>query len=219
MISAADAGFDHEPTDEKDTAYVDTPKGIFSEAGIWFHVREDSLRTYAGEVLAHESIESLLDQAAVWLRSSQAIAIWGLLGFLAVVPPIAAVAATLGLYLFWEIVGPSATNRILLPIFRVLERPFVQMAGYVLILSWLARGDEFAAVGAGLAGFVLLRWNLVRRALDPIVERLRRPLYVMPIPDHVLRLLVVRAAVKYDVPLPDVEAIRREVLDRLREDR
>lgn len=204
------------PSGGEDTPYVDTPKGIFFEEGIWFRVREESLRTYAGEVLEHERIADLLDQAAVWLRSSRSVAVWGLLGFLTVLPPLGAAVAAYALYLFWETVGPLATNRILLPVFRILERPAVQMAGYVIVLSWLARLDAFWAVGTGLAGFILLRWNLAKRISVPLVDRLRSPIYSMPVADHVLRLLVVRAAVRHDVPLPDVQALREDVLRRMR---
>lgn len=212
------APFDETGAGDDSPSYVDTPRGLFSESGIWFHVREESLRRYAGPVLDHESVSGLLDQAAVWLRSGQTIALWGLLGFLTLLSPLGAVGLTLLLYLFWETIGPSAANRILIPVFRVLERPFVQMAGYVPILSWLAQADEFWAVGTGLLGFILFRWNVVERAASPLIDRLRAPIYAMPVADHVLRLLIVRAAVRHDVPLPDVDAIREDVLRRLRQE-
>lgn len=212
------ARFDETGAGDESPSYVDTPKGLFSESGIWFRVREESLRRYAGPVLEHESVSGLLDQAAVWLRSGRTIGVWGLLGFLTLLSPLGAAGVAVLLYLFWQAIGPSAANRMLIPVFRILERPFVQMAGYVPILSWLAQADEFWAVGTGLLGFILFRWNVVERVTSPLIERLRAPIYSMPVADHVLRLLIVRAAVRHDLPLPDVEGLREDVLRRLRDE-
>lgn len=193
------------------TTYIDTPRGIFYASGIWFHTTEDKLREYAGDVLAHEGLEELLDQAAVWLRSGRVVLLWGLLGALLTVPPLAAAAGALVVYLAWEVVGPSLVNRPMVQAFRLLERPGVQMAGYLLGLSFLAQVDAYWSVAAGLAGFILVRWDLLPRLLMPIITRLRRALYRLPAADRVLRLVIVRAAMKYDVSQPDVDRMQEEV--------
>jgi hypothetical protein len=197
-------------------SYIDTPRGIFSGAGIWFHTREEQLREFAGDVLKHESIEELLSQTGTWLRSGRVVAIWGLLGALMTVPPLPAVLGALVVYIIWELIGPQLVNRPMIRAFGLLERPGVQMAGYVLGLSLLAHADAYWSVGTGLAGFIFVRWELLSRVADPLIDRVRTFIYVLPVADHVLRLVILRAAMKYDVSQPDIDRMEQEVLELMR---
>lgn len=201
---------------DETSTYIDTPRGIFSGAGIWFHTREEQLREFAGPVFEHEGIEELLSQAAAWLRSGRVVAIWGLLGALLTVPPLPAVIGALVVYIFWELVGPRLVNRPMIQAFGLLDRPGVQMAGYLLGLSVLAQLDAYWSVGTGLAGFIVVRWALLSKVMDPVMEWLRGSIYAVPVADHVLRLVILRAAMKYDVSQPDVDQMEQEVLELMR---
>lgn len=72
------------------------------------------------------------------------------------------------------------------------------------------------AVWTGLAGFVLGRWQLLERLLRPLWDRGLQALYRLPLPDRVLRAVLVRAALTERVPLPELQAMEREMLHHLR---
>lgn len=192
--------------------FVDTPKGIFTASGVWFRASEAGVRDYAGEVLQHEPLPRLVRHAEVWLRSPETLALWVLPAALWLLPVGWAVLLALALYVGWSILGPSLVNRPMLTAALVLDHVVAQLVYYVVLLSALAIGGQYEALAAGLLGFVLLRWGLLRRLTDRLMKAVWARLYPMPVPDQVLRALIHRAALKYRVTLPEIDAMANDIL-------
>ena len=196
-----------------ETAFVDTPRGIFTSSGVWFRAREEMLRDYAAAVFDHESLAQVLRQAEVWLRSPRTLALWALSVLLVTLPVLPAVLAALVLYLGWAVLGPSFVNRPFLWAFRLMDPVLVQAVLYTVVLSVLGVSGAYAAFATGLVGFILLRWGLVEKVTAPLVERMQRSLYALSVPDQVLRGLVRRAAMKYRVSLPELDEMEQGIWD------
>jgi len=199
------------PSTDAHPAYLDTPGGLISASGVHFRTTRALLEQFAGPVLEKVSLDTLLERAEVWLRSGQTVALWVLALLLFVLPPVGAALAALTVYLGWETLGLSFVSRRLVAVFRVLEKPFVQAVLYVAVLSYLGSEGHAGAVGVGLAGFVLIRWRVLPLALKPVLRLLRRPLYTLPPPDQVLRAFVLRAALRHNVDLPELEQLKRDL--------
>lgn len=195
--------------------FADTPNGIFTSSGVWFHVTEAALESYAAPVLAHEPLPVLLARAERWLRSAQTLTVWLLPVLLLVVPPLSAVLAALTFFVGWRALSPAFTSRAVDTVLRGLDLVLVQGLYYVMMLSFFAAREQFVLVGLGLAGFVLLRWGLVDRLVQPLVRRLWASLFPLPAADQVLRGFIIRAALAYGVALPQLdrmeETIRRHL--------
>lgn len=196
------------------STYVDTPRGIFTAAGIWFRTTEAMLAEYAGAVLDHEPLSTLLERAEVWLRSPQTLALWGLLAALPLIPPLPAALVAVTIYVGWSVLGPSFVNRVLARLLRVLDTVWVQVLGYVIGLSWIAEQGQYVALGVGLGGFILLRWGLVKMATAPLVRKLQRALYELPVPDQVLRGVLIQTALRHGSSLPELDAMERAIRER-----
>jgi hypothetical protein len=192
-------------------AFLDTPGGLITASGVHFHTTRALLEQYARPVLEVVGLDTLVGRAEVWLRSGQALALWSLALLLLVLPSLAAALAALTIYLGWETLGPSFVSRRLVAVFRVLEKPLVQAALYIAVLSYLGAQGNVGAVGVGLAGFVLIRWRVIPLALRPVLKLLRRPLYTLPPSDQVLRAFVLRAALRHDIDLPQLEQLKRDL--------
>jgi len=192
-------------------AFLDTPGGLITASGVHFHTTRALLEQYAGPVLEKVGLDTLVGRAEVWLRSGQTVALWSLALLLLVLSPLGAVLAALTVYLAWETLGPSFVSRRLVAVLRVLEKPLVQAALYIAVLSYLGAQGNVAAVGVGLAGFVLMRWRVLPLALRPVLKLLRRPLYTLPPPDQVLRAFVLRAALRHNIDLPQLERLKRDL--------
>ncbi len=188
--------------------FLDTPGGILTVTGIRFQTTLELLEEYAGDVLQHVTVEELLARVEIWLRSAQAIAVWVLAVLLFVLHPFVAAAAAILVYIVWEVLSPAFASRRLTFLFKVIEMPIVQAALYVAVLSFLGIRGDLSAVGVGLLGFVLVRWQLLPIALKPLVNGLRRPLYTLPVPDQVLRAFLLRAALRHSVSLPQIDEVR-----------
>lgn len=198
------------PTDDH-SPFLDTPGGLITASGVHFRTTRVLLEQYAGPVLDAVGLGTLIDRAEVWLRSGQTLALWSLVLLLLVFPPLGAALCALTIYLGWETLGPSFVSRRAVAVLRVLEKPFVQAALYVAVLSWLGAEGQLAAVGVGLAGFVLMRWRVIPLALRPLLRVLRQPLYTLPVADQVLRAFVLRAALEHDITLPQLERLKRDL--------
>lgn len=198
---------------DDDAGYVDTPYGIFTAEGIWFHIREEGLRKYASALLDDISLEELLQRAALWMRSPQIITLWMLPVALWFLPPVAAALLVPGLFMTWRVLSPSVVSEVATQIADWLDIAVVQGLFYVFVLSALAAQGRYAALTVGLVGFVLLRWGLIERALKPLVQPLIDALYTLPLPDQILRAFIIRMALNRRLPLPQLDAMQQDILD------
>lgn len=201
------------PTSADGPGYVDTPYGMVTATGQWYHIPEADVRDYAGDVLEHVPLDELLRWADVWGRSPRTLTAWLLPLLLWLLPGGWAAAAALGVYVTWALVSPALSSIVGVKASRMLDYGIVQALYYVLVLSVFAAQEQLLAVGVGLAGFVLLRWGVVRWAMRPVLRPLWRQLYPLPVTDQILRGLIVRVALKHRLALPQVDAITKDILE------
>ena len=193
--------------------FVELPTGIFTAAGTWFRVTTDDLADYASPLLDRMSIDALLAAAETVLRSPQTLGAWLLLGMLFAGSPAQAAFVALVIFTGWSVVGPGLVLPGLVPMLRVLEVVWLQGAAFVVGLSLLGMAGNVVAVGVGLAGFVLLRWGLVSRLVEPVVRRFRSRLYALPVEDQALRAVIIRFSLRERVSLPQIDAMESRMLE------
>lgn len=195
--------------------YVDTPKGLFTASGQWFQTRESQLETFAGAVLDRRPLADLIEDADAVLAWPTTFTVW-LLPLLALVMPWWGIVPVGAAVLFAaHLLTPSMLTVPQIRLARWLRVAWAQGAYYVMMLSLLAQIGAWAAVGVLIAGFIALRWgwadNVILGAVRPMFKRL----YPLPRPDQALRSVIVRYALKYRVPLPEIEAMERALLKKL----
>lgn len=193
--------------------YVDTPYGIMTAAGRWYHVTEQEVRDYAGEVLEYVSLEQLLEWADDWAGSARTVVLWVFPLLLWIAPVGWAVGGALALYVAWALASPALPSLLVVRTVSALDRVLVQGVYYVVTMSGLAAARLHWAVGAGLLGFVLLRWGVLEWAVGYVIRPLRQQLYPLPVGDQILRGLIIRIALKYRLSVPQVNEITRDILD------
>lgn len=199
--------------DDSAPTYVNTPNGMITAAGRWYHIPEDELREYAGDVLEHVSLENLVQWADVWLDSPRTVTLWVLPLFLWGLSLGWAVAAAVVLYVGWALASPAVPSIGAVRVASVLENVILQGTYYVVTLSLFALDEQLGAVAVGLSAFVLFRWGIIHWIGRAGLRALRRWLYPLPVTDQVLRGLIVRAALKYRVSVPQVDAITQDILE------
>ncbi|MEM8485643.1 MAG: hypothetical protein AAF564_08835 [Bacteroidota bacterium] len=203
------------PIADKDASFIETPNGIFTAAGHWFHTTIADLKQYAEPVLAHRSIDWLLNMAARWLGSPKTLMLWSippLLWTLGVLPTLGIAVAV---YLLFAIWGPVLTSLTVSPVLRLLDQVWAQGLFYVIGMSWFAINDQFLLMGIGLVLFIVIRWGLVDQLFKPLLDKVHARMYAVPYPDQVLKSVIVRAAMKHRVSLPELDEMERFILNRL----
>lgn len=197
---------------EEPSTYVDTPYGMMTEAGRWYHIPEEDLRTYAGGVLDHVPVDRLVKWADAWVDSPRTVVLWVLPVLLWWLPPAGAVVSGLVLYVGWALGSPALPSVGAVRVVSWLSSPIVQGLYYVASLSALAALEKLSAVGIGLAAFVLFRWGVMEWAAQKGLRPLHRLIYPLPVTDQVLRGLIMRAALKYRVSVPQVDEITKDII-------
>lgn len=202
-----------ETSEEESGVFVDTPMGLFTASGLWFHTSRSLVAAYASPVLAVVSLPTLLHQAEVWIRSPLTLALWMLPLLLLWQAPLAAAFATLVFYIAWSIVSPMGVSLSLISVIRVLALVPVQLVLYVVVLSYLGQQGAVPAVVTGLAGFILLRWGAVSWAIAPLLIWPHRWLYSITPADQVLRSCIVQHARRHQVALPELDAMEARIIE------
>ncbi|MDE2732077.1 MAG: hypothetical protein OXM02_01095 [Bacteroidota bacterium] len=200
---------------KREAAYVDTPKGIFTDAGYWYRTRESMLINYAEEVFERETLGCLLAKSDSWLRSPETLALWLLPALLIAAGPIQAVLTTLGFYLVWKIVSPAVVSRRLLPLVRLLETVLLQALWYVWVMVEAARAGQYVVLAIGLSGFIVIRWGILSYLMRPVIKWLWQSMYRMPVADHVLRAFIIRSALRHGITLRDFADTERQIAEYL----
>lgn len=205
---------EHEQTDGgPQSHYVDTPYGIMTAAGHWYHVTEQDLRDYAGDVFEYITLERLLQWADVWVGSATTVVLWALPVLLWSLPDEWAVAGGIVLYIGWAAASPALPSLLAVRAVSALDHVLAQALYYVGVMSAMAAAEQYTEVAIGLSGFVLLRWGVVRWVFEYGLQPLRRRLYPLPVADQVLRGLIVRVALRHRLSLPQVDAITQDILE------
>lgn len=200
-------------------AFVSTPMGIFTERGVWFHAPEEALQSYGGKILEAVSIDTLVEWASIWLRSPRILTLWLLPAILWITasqgwsPSIGAGIAA-AFHLTWTVFGPSMVSTNLVRVIGWMENVLAQALVYVFALSALASAGAQVETVIGLTGFVALRYGLVDRAASFLTRPMRSAMYDLPLPDQILRAFLIRIALNHRLPLPQVDDLASEMLDR-----
>jgi hypothetical protein len=197
-----------------EVAYVASPAGIFLETGTWFGIREDVLKQYARGVIDRRSVGQLLADADIWIRSPQTLALVVLPMLLLLAPPWIAALVTLVVYGAWYVYGPALITLPGIAVLRILNSVIVQAMLYIIVLSVLATQGYLGAMWTGLGAFVLLRWGIVDRIASRVLRPVVRTVYSLPLPDQVLRGVVLRHAIRMKVTMPEFVDIERSIRDR-----
>ncbi len=192
--------------------FVSMPHGIFTADGVWFHTTEELLREFSPEVVEHLGLERLLREASAWARFPAHAAVWLLLVFLLSAPAAEAVLGALVVYVFLAIFGPGLVLSGGARLAVHLSKPVLQGLAYVGILSFLAADGRLGATGAGLAGFILLRWGVLDAVVLPIARRAPGMKRTLPAPDRTLRNLIIRYAMKQGTHTREVADMEASML-------
>lgn len=193
--------------------YVELPTGLFTAGGLWFHTTEASLREFAGPVIDRVGIEALLSQSGIWYRSADPATAFFFLVMLVLVPPLQAASLAVIFYLIWDALLSQFVFPSVIRFTGRLSSPFIQGLAYLVVLSRLGTLGHPYAVLAGLVGFVLIRWGVIRSIAGRISRRFGGSKNAIPRTDRILRSLIIQYALSLGITLPSTESYERRVLE------
>lgn len=193
--------------------WIDTPNGIFTSDGIWFHTREKDLIRYTKSLVEHVSLKELVRDASIWVKSGDALSIYLLtiLGFF--YDGWLAIAAALTFFVIWLFIRPALVS-------TYLSRPLLWMSKdmpliLLAVFSFSRRGNngEYIELTALLITFLVFKFSWLSQAFARIMERSKTSIHL--INDRILKMLILRSCQKYGVENPELEKMEKEIINIL----
>ena len=195
----------------REVEFADTGRFILTDHGTVYRSSEASLNEYAPGLLDRVSLGRVLEESDMWLRLPVDLSLWVLpVGLLQGGPWIGA-TGMVSMYFAAAVLTPSGFSVYAVPVVRLLDRVVLQALYFILTLSIMAQTGRFPELWTGVAGFVVLRWSLLSRVLEPVVERATRALYRMPVADQVLRSVIIKHAIRLGISIPSLSSIEDDV--------
>ena len=195
----------------KATVFVDTGRFIVTGNGTMYHSTEESLDKYAPGLFERVPLDRIVGDSDLWLRLPMDLSLWILPVGLFQGGPWLGATGMVSVYIVSAVISPAGVSLFALPVLRVLDRVTLQAIYFIITLSILAQTGRFPELWTGVGGFVALRWSLLSRAASPVVTSAASRLYRMPVPDQVLRAVIVKYAIRFGVSIPTMSDIEHDV--------
>ena len=197
-------------SDTRDNTYLETPRGLFTSAGNWFHITSKTLESYAPGLLEKRPLGWLVARAEVWIRSTDSL---GIVLFMVLLYIYGWLLASLFTMLFasmWHINKSSFVTVSLTSVLRFIDREFVLVAISVAALSWMGITERYGDVFMGIVVFCVLKFGWFRWLVEWLYTKLERGQLLLN--DRVLKMLIVQYALRDDIHIREVNDMEREIL-------
>ncbi len=195
---------------QPDSHFIETPRGIFTSAGNWFHITSEALEKYAPGLLKIHSLEKLIKQSEIWIRSADNIGIvlfMLLLYFSGLYP---ALLITLLFVPVWHINKSSVISIPLTSLLWVIDKEIVVVIVSMLVLSWMGITGEYASVFLGIIVFCVLKFGWFRFSVEWLYGKLIQGTLLLN--DRVLKMIILKHAIRENIPVGEVDAMEKEIL-------
>ena len=194
------------------TQFVETRTGIFTSSGNWFYTTSDAIEKFAPGLLRSVTLETLIDEAELWVRSSDAVAILFLIVSIHVFPLGIAVLLTPVIFLLWHLNRSALTGPVNSAIIRYLLHDAVVFIAAVASISLAGMyGDTTSAV-VSIFIFLMLRFGWLRKISDLALERNTTHISFN---DRILKMLIIKYALKMNLHVDQIQKMEKEILERM----
>ncbi len=190
--------------------FIETPRGIFTSAGNWFYMTSNALKKYAPGLLKKHSLEKLIKKAEIWVRSADNIGIILFMIILYFYGLLPALVITLISVPVWHIHKSGVVTLPLTFILTVIDKEIIVVLVSVFVLSWMGITEQYVSVVVGIIVFCFLKFGWYRYAVEWLYGKTKSDTLLLN--DRILKMLILKYAIKEDIPVKEVDAMEKEIL-------
>lgn len=197
---------------QADTApnFIDTPAGIFTTSGNWFHITTAGLHSYAPGLFENTSISELLSDAEIWIRSGDNLSILMFMVLIFTSPLAVAVSVPLIFLPVWHLNKSALASPSSAFLMRFLDKEFVVVLASVAALSLLGIHQHYEALTIGFVLFFLFKFGWYRKFIDALYEK--KSSGKLTLNDRLLRMMVLKYAHAEGINVIEVEKMEKDFL-------
>ncbi|MDG5765955.1 hypothetical protein QA596_00660 [Balneolales bacterium ANBcel1] len=203
------------PTHPNDAHYIETPRGIFTSAGNWFHITKQALETYAPGLLKKQPLARLIKKAEIWIRSADNIGIILFMMLLYSQGPVVAAIATALFVPVWHVNKSSFLSLPLTSVLSIVDKELVVVLISIVVLSWMGITGQYLSVVVGIVFFCILKFGLFRWLVEWLYSKMKQGRLLLN--DRVLKMIILKYAIREDIPVKEVDAMEKEILSLIRQ--
>lgn len=190
--------------------YIETPLGIVTSSGHWFHTTSDQIESYAPGLLRKYDLDMLVRAAEAWIKSADALALLLYLGLVFTLSPYLVLGMVLILHVFWFFNKSAFMVPGLTKLMQLITSDGTLLVASLVIFSWLGISERYTALGLGLILFFLLKLGLIRRLWE-YLDRKRKGWITLN--DRLLKMIILRYAMKENIDIEEVDSMDEQIRD------
>jgi hypothetical protein len=192
------------------TEFVETPLGVFTKNGHWYYITSDQVEQIAPGLQKKVSFEDIINDAEVWVKSSDTITLFFFVVLIQFIPSyIAAMLSMVFLYL-WHQSKSAFVNDISTSIIKVLSFEGLILLVSVLSISYLGIQGQYTDVFYGLLFFIVFKFGWMRKGFDSFFTRYHKGIGLN---DRVVKMLIIRKALRNEIEIPQVRHMEQNILN------
>ena len=193
-----------------ESTYVETPVGLFTAAGNWFHTTEKKLKTYAPDLFKKYSVDRLLDIAEIWIRSSDNLTLVLFMALLFFTNIWTALILSILFLPFWHLNKSAFVTPMTSHLLKVFDLEFVTFLLAVGVLSMEGIAGNYTALVLGLIFFLVFKFGLYRRLINRLF--LTDDPKKITLNDRLLRMIIVKYAMAEGVEIGEIQNMEKEAI-------
>lgn len=190
--------------------YIDTPKGIFTNQGQWFHISEKQVNYLAEELLELYSFSNLITVAHTWISSTNQLTIIlsMAIGYFTQNMVIAVLVGFL-FHLFWNFNKSAFISRKATKALNIVTHDTIPVLCTVIVLSFFGMEQMYIELIIGLSWFIVLRFNLISKLED--VLYIKAYPGKMMLNDHLLLFIIIKYSLAHGISSASIEEMEKRM--------
>jgi hypothetical protein len=192
--------------------YVETPFGIVTAGGNWFHTTREQIESIAPQIFEHCSLQELILAAEEWVKSTDSLSLLLYFVLCLILPPVPSALLVLLFFGFWFTQKSALATSYLTTVLRWINKDGTLIITAGIFLSWMGMTNQFIALGIGIVYYFLFKLGLLRWAIQTLFRKYRKGL---PLNDRLLKMLILKYAIRYGIEVPEINQMDRQIRDLL----
>lgn len=197
-------------TNEEQPTHIDTPAGIFTTSGNWFHTSTKALQKYAPKLFERTTVKDVLKDAETWIRTTDGLTILFFFVLMLTTSIQFATVASLIFLPFWYINKSAFTYPGVTKILKTLDIEPVILAIAVGALSVLGINEQYYDLFIGFLVFFLFKFGWYRKLVDRLYHKWKKKSITLN--DRLLRMIIIRYAQAEGENVAEVDKMEKDFL-------
>lgn len=181
--------------------YVETPKGIFTANGHWFHTTRKKIEDYAPGLLKEQPLDTLVKDAETWLKSTDYLSLVLFMALAYSTNSYIAGFITLIFVPIWFYNKSAFVSYSVTKIFKIIEPDFVVFLVAVVVLSFKGIEGHYIGLIIGFIFFFFLKFGWFRLILEHLEQKKNK---FPSLNDRLFKMIILKYALNEGITLGEI---------------